>query len=118
MVQAHMPQSARKMGLKNLLVGVLVIMLALPPQSLAQDVGNDLPDIGSPASSVLSLDDEYRIGLQIVRQLRDEGQVIHAPESTEYLQALAPLAPHLAEELWRGLGEPPFVFQRALPAWG
>ena len=76
------------MGLKHLLVGVLVAMLALPPQSPAQDVGSDLPDIGSPASSVLSLDDEYRIGLQIVRQLRDEGQVIDDPESTEYLQAL------------------------------
>jgi hypothetical protein len=37
---------------------------------------------------VLSLDDEYRIGLQIVRQLRDEGQIVDDPESTEYLQSL------------------------------
>ena len=36
---------------------------------------------------------------------------------TEYAQALAPFAPYLAEELWRRLGEPPFVFQRALPVW-
>ncbi len=50
--------------------------------------GNDLPDIGSPASSTLSLDDEYRIGLQVVRQLRDEGQILEDPEATEYLQAL------------------------------
>ena len=50
--------------------------------------GNDLPDIGSPASSALTLDDEYHIGLQVMRQLRDEGQIIEDPEATEYLQAL------------------------------
>jgi leucyl-tRNA synthetase len=35
----------------------------------------------------------------------------------EYAQALAPFAPYLAEELWHGLGEPPFVFQRPLRVW-
>jgi predicted Zn-dependent protease len=73
-------------GLKKLTVALLSVLLSL--QSLAQSTGNDLPDIGSPASSVLTLDDEYRIGLQIVRQLRDEGQIIDDPEATEYLQAL------------------------------
>jgi predicted Zn-dependent protease len=65
------------------------LSLLLPLQTLAQtNTANDLPDIGSPASSTLSLDDEYRIGLQVVRQLRDEGQIIEDPEATEYLQAL------------------------------
>ena len=73
--------------LKHLLVAVLAVHLVLPPAVLAQGA-NDLPDIGSPASSALSLDDEYRIGLQVMRQLRDEGQVIEDPEATEYLQAL------------------------------
>jgi beta-barrel assembly-enhancing protease len=73
-------------SLRNALVGFLSLLL--PLQSLAQGAGNDLPDIGSPASSTLSLDDEYRIGLQVVRQLRDEGQIIEDPEATEYLQAL------------------------------
>jgi len=41
--------------LKNLLVALLVLHLALPPVALAQGA-NDLPDIGSPASSALSLD--------------------------------------------------------------
>src|SRR5262245_25803060 len=67
---------------------VVFLSLLLPLQTLAQTAGNDLPDIGSPASSVLSLDDEYRIGLQVVRQLRDEGQIIEDPEVTEYLQGL------------------------------
>jgi len=88
MVQALMSSFARKTGLHHLVIGMLVTMLALPPQGLAQETGNDLPDIGSPASSALSLDDEFRIGLQIVRQLRDEGQIIDDPESTEYLQSL------------------------------
>src|SRR6188768_254416 len=73
--------------LKHLLVALLALHLAMPAAVLAQGA-NDLPDIGSPASSALSLDDEYRIGLQVMRQLRDEGQVIEDPEATEYLQAL------------------------------
>src|SRR5512134_1018321 len=79
------------MSLKKTLAALLSLMLALelPLQALAQaNTGNDLPDIGSPASSTLSLDDEYRIGLQVMRQLRDEGQIIEDPEATEYLQAL------------------------------
>jgi predicted Zn-dependent protease len=75
-------------GLKKRVAWGLSALLCLPPQLLAQNAGNDLPDIGSPASSTLSLDDEYRIGLQVVRQLRDEGQVIEDPEATEYLQAV------------------------------
>ena len=72
--------------LKKLLVALLSVLVSLP--SFAQSNGNDLPDIGSPASSSLTLDDEYRIGLQVMRQLRDEGQIIEDPEATEYLQAL------------------------------
>jgi predicted Zn-dependent protease len=67
---------------------MLSLMMVLPLQVPAQSTGSDLPDIGSPASSTLSLDEEYRIGLQVVRQLRDEGQILEDPESAEYLQAL------------------------------
>jgi beta-barrel assembly-enhancing protease len=82
-----MPSLTKNRGPRKHLAFVLAALLCLPPQVFAQG-GNDLPDIGSPASSALSLDDEYRIGLQIVRQLRDEGQVVEDPEATEYLQAL------------------------------
>jgi predicted Zn-dependent protease len=67
---------------------VLFLSLLLPLQTLAQGAGNDLPDIGSPASSTLTIDDEFHIGLQVMRQLRDEGQIIEDPEATEYIQAL------------------------------
>ena len=53
-------------GLQKVLVVFLSVLL-LPLQSFAQAGGADLPDIGSPASSALSLDDEYRIGLQVMR---------------------------------------------------
>jgi predicted Zn-dependent protease len=82
-----MPKILQARPLKHLLIALLATLAALPPAALAQGA-NDLPDIGSPASSALSLDDEYRIGLQVMRQLRDEGQVIEDPEATEYLQAL------------------------------
>jgi predicted Zn-dependent protease len=77
-----------KRGLNKLLAGLLGLLLALPPPVPAQGAGDDLPDIGSPASSTLSLDDEFRIGMQVMRQLRGEGQIIEDPEATEYLQAL------------------------------
>ncbi len=74
-------------GLKKLIVFLLSV--CMPLQVLAQtSTGNELPDIGSPASSTLSIDDEFHIGLQVMRQLRGEGQVIEDPECTEYIQAL------------------------------
>jgi predicted Zn-dependent protease len=75
-------------GLKKTLAGFLSALILLPAPSFAQNAGNDLPDIGSPASSSLTIDDEYRIGLQVIRQLRDEGQIIEDPEATEYLNGL------------------------------
>jgi len=73
--------------LKKLLV--VLLSISMPLQTVAQtNVGDDLPDIGSPASSTLSIDDEYHIGLQVMRQLRGEGQIIEDPECTEYLQAV------------------------------
>lgn len=48
----------------------------------------DLPDIGSPASTMLTLDDEYQIGRMIVRGLRDQDQILEDPEVTEYIRSL------------------------------
>jgi leucyl-tRNA synthetase len=54
----------------------------------------------------------------IVRRLESgRRQPGDRPALGDFAQALAPFAPHLAEELWHGLGEPPFVFQRALALW-
>src|SRR5512134_4183126 len=68
---------------------LLSLLLACQgPTAAAQAPGSDLPDIGTPASTTLSLVDEYRIGLMIVRGLRDAGQIVEDPEVAEYLQSL------------------------------
>jgi beta-barrel assembly-enhancing protease len=48
----------------------------------------DLPDIGSPTSAVITQNEEYQLGAQIVRQLRDQKAIMDDPEVTEYLQSL------------------------------
>ena len=71
------------------LIAVLMLQLAAGlPQAFAQTTGNELPDIGTPASTTLSLADEYKIGLMIMRSLRDAGQIVEDPEINEYLQSL------------------------------
>jgi len=66
--------------------------------ALAQVPGSDLPDIGTPASTTLSLVDEYKIGLMILRSMRDAGQIVDDPEINEYLQTLGMrLASHAQE---------------------
>jgi beta-barrel assembly-enhancing protease len=49
---------------------------------------DDLPDIGSPAQAVLTMEDEYQIGRMIVRGLRDSDQILEDPETTEYIQSI------------------------------
>ncbi len=48
----------------------------------------ELPDMGSPAQAIITLEDEYRIGRMIVRGLRDGDQILDDPEIAEYIQAL------------------------------
>jgi predicted Zn-dependent protease len=56
--------------------------------TLAVGQETDLPDIGNPAGTIISIDDEYRIGLMIMRELRDENLVIEDPEVDEYVQSI------------------------------
>jgi len=48
----------------------------------------DLPDMGSAANAAVSLDDEYRVGLMVMRGLRDSGQILEDPEVSEYIQSI------------------------------
>ena len=66
----------------------LVLGVALFTAGAVYSAEPDLPDIGNPAGSILSKDDEYSIGRMIVRQLRDQQQIIEDPEVTEYLNAV------------------------------
>lgn len=66
----------------------LPIASLLPEAVRAQSGSNDLPDIGSPAGALITESDEYRLGAQIVRTLRDQKAIMNDPEVTEYLQSL------------------------------
>lgn len=78
-------------------VALIVLATALASAAAAQSP-SDLPDIGSPADATLMQSDEYRIGAMIVRQLRDENQILEDPEITEYVQNLGSrLAAHASE---------------------
>jgi predicted Zn-dependent protease len=63
------------------------------PPALAQmgpntSTSTELPDIGSPAGAIITQNDEYQIGAQIVKSLRDQKAILDDPEVTEYLQQL------------------------------
>lgn len=45
----------------------------------------NLPDMGSPASVILSLDEEAQLGAAIMRSIRNSGQVVEDPLMTEYV---------------------------------
>jgi beta-barrel assembly-enhancing protease len=86
-----MPSFAYKLVRKLTLTAAVAVFAAGATFSAAQQVERsepDLPDIGNPAGSILSKDDEYSIGRMIVRQLRDQQQVVEDPEVTEYIQSL------------------------------
>ena len=63
--------------------------LLLPAPLLASErIQDELPEMGTAAQATLSLEDEYRLGLMVMRGLRESGAVLDDPEITEYLQSL------------------------------
>ena len=61
-------------------------------------VDQDLPDLGSPATAAVSLDDEYRAGLGWFAQIRQTGQVLEDPEISDYIQEIGHSLSSHAEE--------------------
>jgi len=54
----------------------------------APPAGSDLPDMGSPASTILSRQDEYRLGAMVTKELRDQNALIEDPEVGEYINGV------------------------------
>lgn len=67
-------------------IAVIAALTLLVPPTVPAAPGDDLPDIGSPANSVLSREKEQQIGRSIFRSLVDTDRVISDPEIQEYLQ--------------------------------
>src|SRR5271154_6833872 len=58
----------------------------------------DLPDLGSPATAAVSLEEEYQVGRQWAYQMRALGLVLEDPEVTDYIQQLGHSLSSRAEE--------------------
>src|ERR1700678_4628300 len=48
----------------------------------------DLPDLGSPATAAVSLEEEYEVGVGWFAQIRQTGQVLEDPEVSDYIQTI------------------------------
>ena len=84
MITASAPVTAgiiRKITLVLLATGLTLAVLA-PAAEI------NLPDIGSPADAILSKNDEAQLGRAIMRQIRNEGQVVEDPLVTEYVNEI------------------------------
>jgi beta-barrel assembly-enhancing protease len=58
----------------------------------------ELPDLGSPATAAVSLEEEYRAGLGWFAQIRQSGQIIEDPEISDYIQEIGHSLSSHAEE--------------------
>lgn len=61
---------------------------AAQPLRSAPTAGSELPELGSPASAVLSQTDEYRLGAMVTKELRDQNALIEDPEISEYVNGV------------------------------
>ncbi len=76
-------------------VGVSVSWAADPA---APQQEQDLPDLGSPATAAVSLEEEFQVGQAWARQMRAQGLVLEDPEVTDYIQQLGHSLSSHAEE--------------------
>lgn len=67
-------------------IALIASLTLLVPPTVPAAAGDDLPDIGSPADSILSREKELQIGRSIFRSLVDTERVMNDPEIQEYVQ--------------------------------
>ncbi|HET7756696.1 MAG TPA: M48 family metalloprotease [Steroidobacteraceae bacterium] len=75
------------------LVAVATVAAAAEPPGNPVDLsgpaaGSNLPDLGSPAQTVLSKTDEFRLGAMVAKELRDQNALLEDPEVSEYLTSV------------------------------
>src|SRR5271166_4958814 len=58
----------------------------------------ELPDLGSPATAAVSLEEEYQVGQMWARQMRAQGLVLEDPEVSDYIQTIGHTLSSRAEE--------------------
>ena len=72
----------------RLLPFTLSLLLGLTPVVPATAQSIQLPDIGDPASVYFGADDEQKLGLDIMRRLRNRGAVMEDVQLNEYLNSI------------------------------
>lgn len=70
------------------LITASLIALTLHTPTIAKSNGNDLPDLGTSALTVLSVEKEKKLGYLIYNELRGQAAVIHDPLISEYINGL------------------------------
>ncbi len=73
---------------ESILSWLLIVALFVNVAPVGAVRAAELPDMGSPAQAIITLEDEYRIGRMIVRGLRDGDQILDDPEVSEYIESL------------------------------
>ena len=73
--------------MRNFLLSFCFTVLAVH-SSIVLGSTDDLPDIGSSADTMISTSEEYRIGRQIVRGLRQAGRVMEDALLDDYIEGL------------------------------
>ena len=73
---------------RQLLVWLSIGTLQLGSVTAFAQAEWDLPDIGNPAGSIITRDDEWQVGQMIVRELREQNYILDDVESSEYIQSL------------------------------
>ena len=73
-------------SLTRVLLAVISCALVFVSGAGADDI--QLPDLGSPADTVLSQNDEAQIGSAIMRDIRNSGQVVEDPLVNEYINQI------------------------------
>src|ERR1700679_1048256 len=69
-----------------------------PSAPSAHEQELQLPDLGSPATAAVTLDEEYQVGRQWAYQMRSKGLVLEDPEVTDYVQQIGHSLSSRAEE--------------------
>lgn len=67
---------------------VLATLPSSNPQGLSSSSDFNLPQIGEAGADAISPGEEYRIGVQVMNELRDAGALVEDPQIEQYIQDL------------------------------
>lgn len=81
----QLPRLIRRLRLQG---GVLALLLSVPAWAADPNPNIVLPDFGDSAGSIISPQEEQRLGQQFMRSLRQSVKIADDPETDEYIQSL------------------------------